>query len=82
MEGLTVGTGCTDPCQLAAHQGHLQGRALVPALRCDTDIAGDDWGDKGIGDLSLAVSISFKHLLERVKRRQWPNIHGQGVSAP
>lgn len=82
MEGLTVGMGHADPCQLAAHQGRLQGHALVPAVWCDTDVAGNDGGDKDIRDLPLAVSISFKHLPERVKRCQWLNIHGQGVSAP
>lgn len=82
VEALTIGMGCADPCQLAAHHGHLQGHVLVPALRCDTDVAGDHGGNKGIGNLPLAVSISFKHLPERVKRHHWPNIHGQGVSAP
>lgn len=70
VEGLTIGTGCADPCQLAAHHSHLHGHVLVPALWCDTDVTGDHGGDKGVGDLSLAVSISFKHLPERVKRHQ------------
>lgn len=69
-EGLTVGSGHADPCQLAAHQGHLQGHMLVPALGCDTDVAGDNGRNEGIGDLPLAVSVSFKDLPERVKRVQ------------
>lgn len=67
-EGLTIGPGHVDPCQLAAHQGHLQGHMLVPALGCDTDVARDDGGDEGVGDLPLAVSVSFKDLPQRVKR--------------
>lgn len=68
MEGLTIGPGRTDPHHLAAHQGHLQGHVLVPALGCDADVASDDGGDEGIGDLPVAVRVSFKDLPERVKR--------------
>lgn len=68
VRGLTVGPGCTDPCQLAAQQGQLQGHMLVPALGCDSDVAGSNRGDEGVEDLPMAVRVSFKDLPERVKR--------------
>jgi len=65
---LTVGPGRAGPRRLAAHQGHLQGHALVPALRRHADVAGDDGGDEGVGDLPVAVGVSLKDLSERVMR--------------
>lgn len=62
---LTIGPCCTDPCHLAAQQGHLQGCTLVPALGRDAQVAGRDGRDEGIGDLPEAVHVSFKDLLGR-----------------
>lgn len=61
---LTVGPWGADPRHGAAQQGHLHGDALVPAVGRDTQVAGHDWGDEGVGDLPAAVHVSFKHLAE------------------
>lgn len=63
---LTVGPWGADPHCGAAQQGHLHGDALVPAVGCDTQVAGHDRGDEGVGDLPAAVHVAFKHLAEAV----------------